>query len=173
VGVKLSSSVHLSGRRPSFSLPISHNSRIEELTHFPVITLSDVGNNGFNHAVAYVSTCIRWTVKPRHFLRRESIKSPYFKVCKFQFMGGGRDLLYCMLPFRISKHFYKTHCFKSVCMPLLRAGIATGYGLEDWMIGVRFPAETGNLSLQSHVQTGSGALPSLLSNRYLGFFPWG
>jgi hypothetical protein len=36
-------------------------------------------------------------------------------------------------------------------------GIVTGYGLDDWMIRVRFPAGAGNFSLRHHVQTGSGA----------------
>jgi hypothetical protein len=36
-------------------------------------------------------------------------------------------------------------------------GIATGYGLDDRMIGVRFPAGTGNFSLRHCVQTDSGA----------------
>jgi hypothetical protein len=41
------------------------------------------------------------------------------------------------------------------------ACIATGYGLDDRMIGVRFPAGAGNFSLQHRIQTGSGAhLPS-------------
>jgi hypothetical protein len=38
-------------------------------------------------------------------------------------------------------------------------GIASGYGLYDWMIGVRFPAGAGNVSLR-HVQTGSGTHPA-------------
>jgi hypothetical protein len=36
-------------------------------------------------------------------------------------------------------------------------GIATGYGLGDRMIGVRFPAVFGKFSLRYRVQTGSGA----------------
>jgi hypothetical protein len=36
-------------------------------------------------------------------------------------------------------------------------GIAAGYGLHDWMIGVRFPAASGNFSLHHLVQTGSRA----------------
>jgi hypothetical protein len=34
--------------------------------------------------------------------------------------------------------------------------IAIGYGLDDRMMRVRFPAGAGNFSLQHHVQTGSG-----------------
>jgi hypothetical protein len=37
--------------------------------------------------------------------------------------------------------------------------IATGYGMDDRMIGVRFPLGDGNFSLQHHVQTGYGAHP--------------
>jgi hypothetical protein len=36
-------------------------------------------------------------------------------------------------------------------------GSETGYGLDDRMIGVRFPAGAGHYSLRHHVQTGSGA----------------
>jgi hypothetical protein len=39
-------------------------------------------------------------------------------------------------------------------------GIATDYGLDDRMIGVRFPAEAGNISLRHRVQAGSGAHPA-------------
>jgi hypothetical protein len=39
-------------------------------------------------------------------------------------------------------------------------GIATGYGLDDRMIGVRFPVGAGNFSLRHRVQTGSGAHPA-------------
>jgi hypothetical protein len=39
-------------------------------------------------------------------------------------------------------------------------GIATGYGLDDGMIGIQFPAGAGNIYLQHHVQTGSGAHPA-------------
>jgi hypothetical protein len=42
----------------------------------------------------------------------------------------------------------------------LAVGIATGYRLDDQMIGVRFLAMAGNFSLQHHVQTGSGAHPA-------------
>jgi hypothetical protein len=39
-------------------------------------------------------------------------------------------------------------------------GKATGYGLDDRMVGVRFPAEAGYFSLRHHVQTGSGTHPA-------------
>jgi hypothetical protein len=39
-------------------------------------------------------------------------------------------------------------------------GITTGYGLEDRMIGVRFPAGAGNFFLRHRVQTRSGAHPA-------------
>jgi hypothetical protein len=39
-------------------------------------------------------------------------------------------------------------------------GIAAGYGLDDRMIGVRFPTESGNFSLHHRVQTGAGAHPA-------------
>jgi hypothetical protein len=39
-------------------------------------------------------------------------------------------------------------------------GIATGYGLDDLMIGVRFPVGAGNFSLRYRVQNGYGAHPA-------------
>jgi hypothetical protein len=54
----------------------------------------------------------------------------------------------------------------------LVVGIATGYGLDDRMIGVRFPPGAGNFSLRHRVQTGSGAHPT--SYQWVpGLFPWG
>jgi len=38
--------------------------------------------------------------------------------------------------------------------------LATGYGLDGRMIGVRITAEAGNFSVRHHVQTGSGADPA-------------
>jgi hypothetical protein len=52
-------------------------------------------------------------------------------------------------------------------------GIVTGYGLHDWMIGVRVPAGAGNFCLPHHVQTGSGAHPASYPMGTAGSFPWG
>jgi hypothetical protein len=50
------------------------------------------------------------------------------------------------------------------------AGIVTGYRLDDWMIGVRFPAGTGNFSLRHRVQIGPGAHPASYPRGYWGSF---
>jgi hypothetical protein len=50
-------------------------------------------------------------------------------------------------------------------------GIATGYGLNDRMIGVRFLAGTGNFSLLHRVQTSSGAHPAFYPMDTWGSFP--
>jgi hypothetical protein len=39
-------------------------------------------------------------------------------------------------------------------------GVATGYGLDDRIILVRFPAGAGNFCLRHHVQTGPGTHPA-------------
>jgi hypothetical protein len=39
-------------------------------------------------------------------------------------------------------------------------GMATGYGLDDRMIGVRFSAGARNFSLHHRVQNGSGVQPA-------------
>jgi hypothetical protein len=52
-------------------------------------------------------------------------------------------------------------------------GIATDYGLDDWMIGVRIPAGAGNFSLRHRVQTGSGAHPASYPMGTRGSFPGG
>jgi hypothetical protein len=50
-------------------------------------------------------------------------------------------------------------------------GVATGYGLDDRMNGVRISAGVGNFSLRHRVQTGSGAHPASYSVGTKGFFP--
>jgi len=49
----------------------------------------------------------------------------------------------------------------------------TGYGLDDRMIGFRFPAGAGNFSLRHHVHTGSEAQPASYSMGARGTFPAG
>jgi hypothetical protein len=51
--------------------------------------------------------------------------------------------------------------------------IATGYGLEDCMVWVRFPITAGNISLHHRVQTGSGAHPTSFPIGTGGSFPRG
>jgi hypothetical protein len=53
------------------------------------------------------------------------------------------------------------------------AEIPTGHGLDDWMVGVRFPAGAGNFSLRHRVQTGSGAHPTSYRMGTGGSFPGG
>jgi hypothetical protein len=50
-------------------------------------------------------------------------------------------------------------------------GIATGYGLDDRMMGVQFPAGAGNFPRRRHVQTGSGTHPASYPMGTEGFFP--
>jgi hypothetical protein len=52
-------------------------------------------------------------------------------------------------------------------------GIATGYGLDDRMITVRFPAGFGNFSLRHSVHTVSGANPASYPMGTGGSFPGG
>jgi hypothetical protein len=52
-------------------------------------------------------------------------------------------------------------------------GIATGYGLDDRMIRVRFPAGAGNFSLLYRVQTGSGDHSTYYPMCTRGSFPGG
>jgi hypothetical protein len=49
-------------------------------------------------------------------------------------------------------------------------GIATGNGLDDRMIGVRFAEGAGNFSLRHQVHTGSGAHPASYSMSIVGYF---
>jgi hypothetical protein len=50
-------------------------------------------------------------------------------------------------------------------------GIVTGYGLDDQMIGIRFPARAGSFSLRHRIQTGSGAHPASYPVGTGGSFP--
>jgi hypothetical protein len=47
----------------------------------------------------------------------------------------------------------------------------SGYGLDDWVIEARFPAEAKNFSSSLCVQTGSGALPVSCTMGTGGHFP--
>jgi hypothetical protein len=49
--------------------------------------------------------------------------------------------------------------------------IVTGYGLDDRMTGVRFPAGAGNVSFRHHVQTGSETYPAPYPMVTVGSFP--
>jgi hypothetical protein len=51
--------------------------------------------------------------------------------------------------------------------------IATGYGPDNRMIGVRFPAGAANYFLRHHVQIGSGAYPASYPMDTGGSFPGG
>jgi hypothetical protein len=52
-------------------------------------------------------------------------------------------------------------------------GIATAYGLDDRMIGVRFPVAVRNFSLRHRVQTGSEAHSASYPMGTGGSFPEG
>jgi hypothetical protein len=52
-------------------------------------------------------------------------------------------------------------------------GTATGYGLDDQMIGARFLAGAGNFPRRHSVQTGSGAHPASNPKPTEGFIPGG
>jgi hypothetical protein len=53
----------------------------------------------------------------------------------------------------------KNHCTVNIVWDC-SVGIATGYGLDDRMIAVRFSAGAGTFSVRHHVQTISGAHPA-------------
>jgi hypothetical protein len=65
--------------------------------------------------------------------------------------------------------------FVRMCSLSLRqdssVGIVTDYGLDDRMIGVRFPAVAGKFSLRHRVQTGSGTHPASYPMGTGGSFP--
>jgi len=55
----------------------------------------------------------------------------------------------------------------------MTVSIATGYGMENWIIGEWFPVAAGNFSPWHHVQTGSGAHPDSYPIGTRGSFPGG
>jgi hypothetical protein len=63
-----------------------------------------------------------------------------------------------------------TVCFMS---PDSSLGIVTVYGMNDRMIGVRFPAGAEKFSLRHRVQTGSGPYPASYPMGTAELFPWG
>jgi hypothetical protein len=77
---------------------------------------------------------------------------------------GYKKILHCLFYYRNSSN---TESRDS------SVGIATGYGLDDGTIGIRFPAGAGNSSLCHRVQTGSGSHPSSYPIGTWGSFPGG
>jgi hypothetical protein len=60
----------------------------------------------------------------------------------------------------ISKYVLSSHTHTKLSSVMdSSVGVATGYGLDDRIIGVHFPAGDWNFSLRHRVQTGSGAHP--------------
>jgi hypothetical protein len=58
-----------------------------------------------------------------------------------------------------------------ICEPGTRVSIVSGYGLDDWVIEVRFPAEAKDFSSSLCAQTGSGAHPASCTMGTRGSFP--
>jgi hypothetical protein len=69
-------------------------------------------------------------------------------------------MTWCLVKHRDNFNFYTCHSFLIQLSRDSSVGIATGYGLDDRTIGVRFPVGAGNCSLRHRVQTGSGAHPA-------------
>jgi hypothetical protein len=57
--------------------------------------------------------------------------------------------------------------------PVSSGSIVSGYGLDDWAIGVRSPAGAKDFSSNLCVQTGSGAHPGSCTMGTGGPFPGG
>jgi hypothetical protein len=55
---------------------------------------------------------------------------------------------------------YALHQTSQCCRSIFSVGVATGYGLDDQMIGVRFLAGAGNFFLRHRVRTCSGTHPA-------------
>jgi hypothetical protein len=60
----------------------------------------------------------------------------------------------------IEKFLCKKELTDATVMITIKVKFSTCYGLDVWMIGVRFPAEAGDFSLHCRVQTGFGAHPA-------------
>jgi hypothetical protein len=69
-----------------------------------------------------------------------------------------------------SKWLHPAQCIKMIAQYTLDPSIATDCGLDDRMIGVRFPAGAGKFSLRHRVQTGSGAHPASYPMGIWGYF---
>jgi len=68
----------------------------------------------------------------------------------------------------------ESYCtFSLYFVKYISVGIATGYGLDDRMIGLWFPEESGNFSLHHRVQTGPEAHPDSYTVGTEGYFPGG
>jgi hypothetical protein len=79
--------------------------------------------------------------------------------------------LVCEMIFPYSLHFL-WYCYSSMSWDS-SVGIAPGYGVDDRMIGVLFPAGAGNFSLLHCVQSGPAAHPVSYPMGTRGSFPGG
>jgi hypothetical protein len=64
---------------------------------------------------------------------------------------------------RIIPHVATSHSLVTIPEAQITDESTPSVGMDDRMIGVRFPAGAGNFSLRHHVQTGSGAHPAFYS----------
>jgi len=71
-------------------------------------------------------------------------------------------------PRRLNHYYVRYVCYGDNTSAV---GIATGYRLVDRMIGARFPAESGNISLLHRVQIGTAAHPASYPISTRGSFP--
>jgi hypothetical protein len=104
------------------------------------------------------------------FTRALQIRDRSFLVCVCVCVcvsEGGWCLAPCQTIKLEGHHFLALHgCLFNIFAATLHicrdssVGIATGYGMDDRMIGVRFSAGARNFFLRHHVQTGSWAHPA-------------
>jgi hypothetical protein len=106
------------------------------------------------------------------------MRTVQYKILKRQFFLWGQYSTKYYKASVLLWRQYSTKCYK-VSVQLYgrysaqwRAGIATGYGLDDWGVGVRVSVGTSIFTFPHRPDRLWGS-PSLLSNRYRGPFPRG
>jgi hypothetical protein len=90
--------------------------------------------------------------------------------CTFRTEVAGGKFFLDLFSVAISNKFLPAIIYMSLDISV---GIAIGYGLDDRMIGVRFPTGAGNFSLRHHAQTKFGIQSASYSVDTGGSFPGG
>jgi hypothetical protein len=123
------------------------------------------------HYITYLITSHHIT------LRYVMLRCTAFQCITFRYVFS--VALHCVTLYYVVSRYVTWLCMAlhyttSYCVMMSRDSlvcIATGYGLDDRMIGVRFPVGAGNFSLLPRVQTGSGTHPASYPLGTGGSFP--
>jgi hypothetical protein len=110
---------------------------------------------------------------PLQSVNSTNYKSPHYVLYSNLLTRSTVTSLYQFKVHSCPLHFYIWQKGVTLALVWMITTIATDYGLDDRMIGIRLPGGTGNFSLRHRVQTGSEAHPASYPMGTWGSFPGG